>query len=396
MKINVDKIKQHSLTGRITLDFVHKAFKTVKRNRGCAGVDRVSIDTYMKNLDENLHNLMKTLKDRSYKTQPLRRTYIRKERKGNKMRPLGIPTIRCRIAQEVVRKLVEPNFEKRFHENSFGFRPGRGCADAVRKVLEYLKGGYCYILDADVEGFFDNIPHELIMKSVAARIADGNILGLIQKFLKSGVMEEGKRIPTTKGTPQGGVISPLLSNIVLDHLDWYLESKGYRFVRYADDFVVLCKTHSQAKKALADIKWLLEEEMELTLSKEKTHITHMSKGFDFLGFRIFGPNRVTIRDKSMEKFKETIKEITKRKHNLDKEVIKRLNAVTRGFVNYFNQPFSSVNTIFYRSDKWIRSRIRQMKKKRRWKTDNMRLLKKHIRNLGVISCWDLCRASQLC
>ena len=233
VKIIHDKLKVHSLTGRITEELMLKAFKAVKKNRGAAGIDKVSIQMYESNLSENQLSLMKELKKGTYQPIPLRRQYIPK---GNgKMRPLGIPSVRCRIAQEVIRRLISSTFENRFHENSFGFRPGRNCHQAVERTIDYAQQGNRFVVDVDIKGFFDNISHKLIMDSVAARIADGNILDLIERFLTSGVMEEGELRPTTRGTPQGGVISPLLANIALDHLDRFLAEKGYLFVRYADD-----------------------------------------------------------------------------------------------------------------------------------------------------------------
>ena len=317
MKIIHDKIKVHSLTGRITEDLMLKAFKTVKKNKGSAGLDRVTISMYEKNLFENLTSLMKELKKGLYQPKPLRRVYIPKS--DGKTRPLGIPSVKCRVAHEVIRRLINSTFEKRFHDNSFGFRMGRNCHQAVERVLQYAEQGLRYIVDIDIKGFFDNIPHKLIMDSVAARIADGNILDTIERLLNSGVMEDGKFITTLKGTPQGGVISPLLSNIVLDHLDWYLDMEGLPFVRYADDFVILCKTETEAKKAMELVRIFLDG-MNLEMSTEKSKINHISKGFDFLGFTI-NSRSVKMRTKSMEKFKNSIKEITTRSHNLNKEVI---------------------------------------------------------------------------
>jgi RNA-directed DNA polymerase len=183
-----------------------KAFKAVKKNRGAAGIDKISIAMYESNLTENLLSLMRELKQGLYKPKPLRRVHIPK---GNgKTRPLGIPTVKCRIAQEVLRRLINPTFESRFHNNSFGFRPGRNCHQAVERLLKFAQQGYRYVVDVDIKGFFDNIPHSLIMGSLAAKIADGNILNTIERLLNSGVMEEGEIRPTTKGTPQGGVITP--------------------------------------------------------------------------------------------------------------------------------------------------------------------------------------------
>ena len=267
MKIVHDKIKVHSLTGRITEELMLKAFKAVKKNRGAAGIDKMTINMYESNLPENLLALMRELKRGTYQPVPLRRVHIPKG--DGKTRPLGIPTVKCRIAQEVIRRLINPTFESRFHENSFGFRMGRNCHQAVERLLEYAGQGYRYVVDVDIKGFFDNIPHKLIMESVAARIADGNILNIVEKLLNSGVMEEGRITPTTKGTPQGGVISPLLANITLNHLDWFMEELGFYFVRYADDFVILCKTETEAKKALELVRNFLEE-MQLEVSPEKT------------------------------------------------------------------------------------------------------------------------------
>lgn len=360
MKILHDKLKVHSLTGRITEELMLKSFKAVKKNRGAAGIDRVSIAMYESNLSENLLSLMKELKQGTYQPIPLRRVYIPKG-DGN-TRPLGIPSVNCRVAQEVIRRLINSTFENRFHENSFGFRPGRNCHQAVERVMHYAQQGYEFVLDIDIKGFFDNIPHNLIMESIAARISDGNILDLIERFLNSGVLEEGKFIPTTKGTPQGGVISPLLANIALDQLDWYMAEKKYLFVRYADDFVVLCKTKAEAERALDEIKTYLEQ-MELQMNQEKTKICHYSEGFNFLGFTIKSRS-VRMRIKSKEKFQNKIREITKRFNNLDKEVIGKLNRVIRGTVNYFGTQFSTVEKEFYKLDEWIRKRIRCMKYKR--------------------------------
>lgn len=392
MNIIHDKIKVHSLTGRITEDLMLKAFKAVKKNRGAAGIDKMTISMYEKNLSENLLSLMRELKQGLYQPVPLRRVHIPKG--DGKTRPLGIPTVKCRIAQEVIRRLINSIFESRFHDNSFGFRMGRNCHQAVERLLQYAERGYRYAVDVDIKGFFDNIPHGLIMDSVAARIADGNILDLIKKLLNSGVMEEGKITPTTKGTPQGGVISPLLANITLDHLDWFLDQQGLNFVRYADDFVILCKTETEAKKALELVQNFLDG-MKLETSPEKTKISHFSKGFDFLGFSIKSRS-IQMRTKSREKFKNSIREITTRSHNLDKKVIEKLNRVIRGTVNYFSPKFSTMKTSFYKLDRWIRKRIRCMKHKRIWQTDNWRCSIKHIEKMGLLSCYDLYKARLHC
>lgn len=370
---------------------MENAFKAVKRNRGAAGIDKVSIDLYARNSCTNLSKLMHELKSREYQPLPLRRVYIPKGK--GKLRPLGIPVVTCRIAQEVLRQLISPIFEKKFHNNSFGFRPGRNCHQAVRKVKEYLSQGYTYIVDADIKGFFDNIPHDLIMTEVASEIADGNILDLIERFLKSGVMEDGELKPTTKGTPQGGVISPLLANIVLNPFDHELDRAGYKFVRYADDFVILCKTKQQAIGALAFAKDILEKKMGLELSLEKTKVINIREGFDFLGFH-FNSMGIKIREKSIEKFKEAIRKTTIRSRNLDAEVIEKMNRIIRGTVNYFALPITNTIRQFSLLTSWIRKRIRCMKYKCISKCHNWKMKNKHINRLGLLSCIQLCRERQ--
>jgi group II intron reverse transcriptase/maturase len=287
------------------------------------------------------------------------------------------------VAQEVVRRLLEPIFEPRFHDGSFGFRPKRNCHAAIRQVLAYHEAGYCVVLDADIAGFFDNIPHRLIVQAVAEEVADGNILNLIERFLAAGVMENGVFSPTTIGTPQGGVISPLLANIVLNKLDWQLERAGYRFVRYADDFVVVCQTKEQAAAALTLVQTIMTD-LGLSLSPAKTKITSFGKGYDFLGFRLSRTSR-TMRTKSREKFKTKVREITRRHHNLDARVIAKLNQVIRGTANYFATEFSTCVYLFQQLDKWIRMRIRCMKFKRKCPDDNYRMKKRvFVKRLGLL------------
>jgi len=366
------KRKVHSLTGRIDDRLMMQAFKAVKRNRGAAGIDKVSIGMFEDNLDANLAALKSDLKTRgAFCPKPLRRVWIPKDAKGKKFRPLGIPAVRDRVAQEVVRRLLEPIFEPLFHDCSFGFRPGGSCHKAIERVLSFHAEGDRVTLDADISGFFDNIPHKLIVGTVASEVADGNILNLIEKFLAAGVMEGGVFKPTTIGTPQGGVISPLLANIVLNQLDWRLEEAGYRFVRYADDFVVVCKTRPQAEAALALVEEIMTD-LGLSLSSEKTKIASYGKGYEFLGFRLSSRSR-TIRPKSLENFKTKVRELTRRCHNLDARAIEKLNRVIRGTANYFATNFSTCIWLFQQLDKWIRMRLRCMKFKRKSDCDNYRL-----------------------
>jgi len=376
----VAKIKAHSLTGRITDQVMSTAFRNVRRNRGAAGIDKISIQLYQKNLLENLLALKRRLKDRSFKPLPLRRVHISKGE--GKTRPLGIPAVRDRVAQEVLRQLLSPLFERIFHDDSYGFRPGRNCHQAVERVLELRRQGYTHVLDADIQGFFDNIPHDVIMAGVAAEVADGNILGLVERFLKAGVMEEGLFQPTRLGTPQGGVISPLLANIALNGLDWRLHDAGFRCVRYADDFVVLCRSEAEVMAAHDLVQQHLTQ-LGLSLSAEKTKQTRFRDGFAFLGF-VLSSWAVTMRPKAVEKFKTKLRELTPRHHNLDHEVVRKVNAVVRGTANYFATAFSSVRALFRTLNRWMRMRLRCMKFKCKRATDNWRLHGKHLARLGFV------------
>jgi len=384
----IAKPKAHSLTGRITLPLLHAAFKAVKRNRGAAGIDRVSIKMFEANLVENLSALERDLKDGSFKPLPLRRKYILKE--PGKFRPLGIPAVRDRTGQEALRRLLQPIFELLFHDASHAFRRGRNCHQALAQVLKFHAAGLRRILDADIHGFFDNLLHNVIMEAVSAQVADGNILNLIQKFLRAGVMEEGVFKPTTVGTPQGGVISPLLANIVLNHLDWQLAKRGFRFVRYADDFVVLCQTPSQAEEALALITQTLTD-LGLSLSAEKTRITTYGMGYSFLGFVLSSRSR-RMRDKSKRKFEEKVRELTARSHNLDCEVIEKLNRVIQGTAQYFATRWFTGRHVLRNLDAWIRRRVRCMKYKRFSYHDNRRFRLKQCERLGLLSLESFCQA----
>jgi group II intron reverse transcriptase/maturase len=337
---------------------------------------------------------MKRLKFRGgYTSPPLRRVHIKKDKTG-KTRPIGIPTVDTRCAQEVIRRLIEPIFEKQFHNNSFGFRPGRNCHQAVECVLRHIDEGSRFVVDVDIKGFFDNIPHDVIMTMLRAEIADGNILDIIQIFLRSGFVEDGIFSETPLGAPQGGVISPLIGNIILNYLDWQLEAAGYKFARYADDLVILCKTAYQAENALTLTVSVLAD-LGLQCSPEKTKMSTYNDGFQFLGFDI-SSRGVTIRQKSREKFEDKLKEITKRSHNFDSKVVEKLNQVIRGTVNYFCAKFSKVQRYFMEIDKWLRKRLRSMKYKRISRKDNLKYKNKLFMKRGLLSMKVLCRHAINC
>jgi group II intron reverse transcriptase/maturase len=382
----IAKPKAHSLTGRITKPLLYDAFQAVRRNRGAAGIDKVSIKMFEANLAENLSALEHALKNGSFEPLPSRRQFI--DKGGGKFRPLGIPAVRDRVAQEVLRRLLNPIFEPLFHEASFGFRPGRNCHQALELAIKYHEEGFRVVLDADIVGCFDNLPHTLIKEAVAAQVADGNILNLVEKFLRAGVMENGVFKPTTVGTPQGGVASPLLANIVLNYLDWQLDKLGHRFVRYADDFVVLCQTIPQAEEAKTQVTHILDQ-LGLQLSTEKTRITTYSKGYAFLGFVMSNRSR-SMRPKSQDKFKDKVRELTLRKRNLDAQLIEELNRVLQGTANYFTPRWSTNRWRFRQLDAWVRRRLRCLKFKRFSYHHNHRMRLKQFAKLGLLSMEHFC------
>ena len=378
--------KVHSLTGRIDMTRMHKAFNAVKRNKGAAGVDNVSINMFEANLEQNLQSLMYQLKHRGqYIPQPLLRVYIPKGK--GKMRPLGIPTIRDRVAQEVIRSLLEPIFEPTFSNFSFGFRPGRNQHQAIEVIIQFRDDGYNFVVDADITGCFDNINHDLVIDLIAQRVADGNILNIVRQFLTAGVLDNGILQPVDSGTPQGGVISPLLANIVLHQLDLRLTQENLNFVRFADDFVIFCQNKQDAEQAMTFVSSVLQNQLHLQLSPEKSSVTSFHLGFDFLGFHFYN-KYITIRQKSLEKIKDNIRNKTIRSHNLDQNVILTLNRTISGFANYFATSFSNVKSQLLRLDQWARKRIRCMKFNRISKIDNQRLHIKHLQKLGLKAFCD--------
>jgi RNA-directed DNA polymerase len=378
------QIKHHSLTGRMDLKLMHEAFRAVKRNKGKAGVDRVSLEMFAQQLDQNLAALMRDLKRGTYQPLPVRRSYI--DKGGGKRRPLGIPTVRDRVAQEVLRRLLSPLFEPLFHDHSYGFRPDRSCPMAMEKVLEIWRAGHRHVVDADISGFFDNIPHAVVMQGLSQVVADGNILKLVERFLTAGVLENGVVQSTTLGTPQGGVLSPLLANIALNFLDWHLEELGLPFVRYADDFVVLCRTELQAKEARVQIEQFLER-LGLSLSPTKTRVTTFQEGFTFLGFDV-NSRSVKMRAKSVENFRTRIKELTTRSHNLDAKRVEKLNSVIRGVSRYFGTWFTKCRKQFRELDEWFRTRLRSMRLKWKSRMSQCRIKIKHLRRLGCVFLSD--------
>jgi RNA-directed DNA polymerase len=337
------------------------AFQQVAKNDGAAGVDHQSVKDFEKRLPEAILELSNILKAGQFTPQAIRRVAIPKPG-TTETRPLGIPTVRDRVVQASIVNVIEPIFERDFAEHSYGFRPGRGCKDALRRVDELLKAGYVHVVDADLKGYFDSIPHDQLMERLKAKIADGSVLQLIESFLTAQVMEAASTWTPMQGAPQGAVLSPLLSNIYLDPLDHQMAEAGYEMVRYADDFVILCRTAEDASRALELVRqWTSENGLTLHPTKTKV-IDSQETGFDFLGYTFQGRKRWP-RKKSIDKLKDTIRVKTRRtsgKHLLC--IVADVNRSLRGWFVYFQH--SSYRTVFRDLDQWIRTRLRSILRKR--------------------------------
>ena len=329
-------------------------------NKGAPGVDGVTIDRYQKDVQANLQRVGEKLRDGTYRPKAIRRTYIPKA-DGSK-RPLGIPTVEDRIVQGAVRQVIEPIFEREFATHSYGFRPGKGCKDALRRVDELLKAGYRYVVDADLKSYFDTIPHGKLMERVRERVADGRVLKLIEAFLEARIMEGLAEWTPMAGAPQGAVLSPLLSNIYLNPLDHQMAGRGFAMVRYADDFVILCRSKEQAECALAEVRaWVTQA--GLALHPDKTRIVDAaSEPFEFLGFR-FDKGRKWPRDKSKAKLRATVRLRTPRTSGISLDaIIGSLNPVLRGWFGYFKH---ADKRAMREMDGWVRMRLRSILRKRR-------------------------------
>lgn len=353
--------KWHTLIDKVfsELNLFCSAGKVLGK-KGAAGVDRQTVEDFAEQEREELHRLGRELRDSSYCPAPVRRTWIPKPGSSEK-RPLGIPTVRDRVVQTALVHVIEPILDATFHERSFGFRHGRGCHNALRCVEGLLDAGYVYVVDADLKGYFDTIPKDRLMKIVGQKISDRRVLGLVQQFLDQGIMEELRTWTPETGVPQGAVLSPVLSNAYLNPLDHRMAEAGFQMVRYADDFVVLCRTLKEAEAALTVIReWVADN--GLILHPEKTHIVDArEKSFSFLGYSFRGKFRFP-REKSHRKFIEGLRALTPRKSGESLEfMIQRINRSTRGWFNYFRHCHWSIYGAY---DGFIRRRLRALLRKR--------------------------------
>jgi len=380
------KKKFHSLIDKVwNWRNLNEAWAKVKSNKGAGGIDEVSIAQFERNLEQNLNEIQRLLRQDRYKPKPVKRVYIPKP--DGKQRPLGIPTIRDRVVQQALKNVIEPIFEAEFSDSSFGYRPGKNAKQAIERIEAIRDEGHEWIVDADIKAFFDTVNHEKLIDAVAERISDGKVLRLIRSFLKADIMEQGVgRAKNVIGTPQGGVISPLLANIYLHYFDERMAGFGYEVARYADDFIVLCGSKEEAREALSQVEKVLRE-LELTLHPEKTRLKNIREGMDFLGFTVYIGHKVP-RKEAVRKYKDAVRRVTRRNLPINLEmVIQRLNPIVIGWGNYFK--IANVKTLYKGLDGWTRMRLRAFKEKKKSHLSNRRITNAFLSNLGLKSLSSL-------
>ena len=364
------------------------AWRQVHARHGAGGVDRQTVEQFATQAALHLQQLSGALRTGTYGPQPVRRCWIEKLGSAEK-RPLGIPTVKDRVVQTALRLVLEPIFERDFLPCSYGFRPQRGCKDALREVQRLLEGGATWVVDADIKSYFDTIPHAALMAEVRTRVADGRVLGLLEDYLTQGVLDGLEQWTPEAGTPQGAVISPLLANVYLHPVDQALAAAGYRVVRYADDLVILCDSADEAQRALSLLRSLLEQR-GLRLHPEKTRVVDATQpgGFDFLGYH-FEQGKRWPRTKSLRKLKDTVRRHTRRTRGVSLAVIVAdVTAVMRGWFIYFQH---SHPTTFPPLDGWVRMRLRSLLRKRHGRRgrgrglDHQRWPNAYFRALGLFS-----------
>lgn len=337
---------------------LNEAYKKVKSNKGAGGVDGMSVDELLSFLKENQKQLVQKIRDGKYKPNPVRRVEIPKETKGE-IRKLGVPTVVDRVFQQAITQVLSPIYEEHFSESSYGFRPKRGAHDALKQCQQNVDDGYVYVVDMDLEKFFDTVCQSKLIEVLSRTIKDGRVISLIHKYLNAGVISKGMFEKTDVGMPQGGPISPLLSNIMLNELDRELERRGHRFVRYADDCMIFCKSKRSAERTLENIMPYIEERLFLKVNRQKTNVAHISKvkylGYSF--YRYKGKCRLRVHPKSIAKMNAKLKELTSRSNGWGNEYrALKLTQFIRGWVNYFG--LADMKSMLSKIDEWLRHRIR--------------------------------------
>lgn len=360
-------------------DNLNAAYKKVKSNKGSGGVDGMDVEELLTHLRKHGKGLNQQILGGKYKPNPVRRVEIPKEEKGT-YRKLGIPTVVDRVYQQAIAQVLTPIFEKQFSGNSFGFRPKRGAHDALKQCQRNANEGYIYVVDMDLEKFFDNVCQSKLIEILGRTIKDGRVISLIHKYMNAGVVANGLFEKTEVGVPQGGPLSPLLSNIMLNELDQELERRGHRFVRYADDCMIFCKSRKSAERTLQNILPYLEKKLFLKVNREKTKVAHISK-VKYLGYTFYNHKgyRFRIHPKSVEKMKKKLRELTARNNGWSNEYrILKLQQYTRGWANYFK--LADMKQVMQNTDKWLRHRIRAIYWKQ-WKKVRTRIRKLRSLNL---------------
>jgi len=356
--------KYYSLIDKVySLNNLFASFQAVKRNKGVAGIDNQSIDAFEENLVENINQLHEELRSRSYRPSPVKR--VETPKPDGSMRPLGIPTVRDRIVQQAILNVIQPIFESDFHPSSYGYRPKRSCQHAVAKAQQFLvRYNLPWAVDMDLSKCFDTLDHELILNSLNGKISDGTLLKLIKQFLKSGVFIDGVVRATEIGSPQGGVISPLLMNIYLDEFDQKMKQLNIRIVRYADDILIFAPSKRKAEQYQRIATEILDS-LKLTVNTSKTHISNVDRGIKYLGF-IIRRDYLSIDEQRVNRFKDKIRMMTPRNSGIPvTRMIERLTPVLRGWVQYFR--IANCTRLYQRLMEWIRRKLR-MKKMREWKS----------------------------
>ena len=339
-------------------DNLNKAYKRVKSNKGAGGTDGMQVDELLPYLKENQNTLIQQIRNGKYKPNPVRRVEIPKETKGE-YRKLGVPTVVDRVIQQAITQELSPIYEEQFSENSFGFRPNRGAHDALKQCQKNVSDGYEYVVDMDLEKFFDTVCQSKLIEVLSRTIKDGRVISLIHKYLNAGVIANGMFERTEIGMPQGGPLSPLLSNIMLNELDKELERRGHRFVRYADDCMIFCKSRKSAERTLKNILPFIEEKLFLKVNRKKTEVAHISK-VKYLGYTFYkykGKCRFRVHPKSVEKMKNKLRTLTDRNNGMSNQLREeKYQQFVRGWVNYFK--LADMKELLRRTDEWVRRRIR--------------------------------------
>ncbi len=378
--INANESKEGLLEKILDKDNLNQAFKRVKSNKGSHGVDGMKVDELLQYLSNNGDQLKQSILDGKYCPNPVRRVEIPKA-DGKQKRKLGIPTVVDRVIQQAIAQVLTPIFEKQFSDNSYGFRPKRSAHDAIKKCQENIQQGYKYAVDIDLEKFFDTVNQSRLIEVLSRTVKDGRVISLIHKYLRAGVVVRNKYEDTEIGVPQGGPLSPILSNIMLTELDKELERRGHRFVRYADDLIILCKSERSAKRTLEKIIPFIENRLFLKVNKDKTVVDYVGK-IKFLGFAFYqykGKARVRVHPKAIDKMKVRIKEMTQRNNGMgNNNRIEKLRSYIMGWINYFK--IADMKNLLLETDEWMRRRIRMVYWKQ-WKKIKTKF--KMLQTLGI-------------